>query len=472
MFSLKRTGAVLLLAGLFLGITTNAWSDGLTSREINLLNRMNEAAQRVGLGTKLNQALTGVPEIYSNYSLFWAGNLGHDVGPGTDGVLFGALTPTNPTKFFLAGHAKACLAIAADGGAYTVETTGANEATANDVTLVPATGAENDAYYIGHATETFESTQITITTQGNFVGEVEWEYWGGAAWEALDDIADGTTAFSAAAATVTVAWTVPTDWAKCTVHSVNGYWVRARITAATSGGGAKAGRVYVVSTTPTWTDLTTAFTNATTGDAAMLPAKAVANDASYIGYTAGKFSKLKLTYSQARVGGTVVLQYSKGTTWGTLTCADNSVLLTEAAGTKWLSWVPPADWALSTVNGTSAYWIRFRCSVEGVTTQPLATQGWIQNFTTGDGIAVNRTGTIYGVQLTAQTASATNADSKFLIVNLTKGTWDDFTWTKADTMDSEAVSLAVTLGDKLVLVQVAEDGSTEFANGTFLVGIR
>lgn len=39
-------------------------------------------------------------------------------------------------------------------------------------------------------------------------------------------------------------------------------------------------------------------------------------------------------------------------------------------------------------------------------------------------------------------------------------------------MDSETVSLAVTAGDKLSLAQVAEDGSTEFANCNFLVGIR
>ena len=465
----KYTVVLLLLAGLVLAHAPAAWGDGLTRRQKSMLNNMNPVANQVRLGDKLDQALTTGA---SSVSFPWYGAIGHDVGPGSDGVLFGALTPTNPTKFYLAGYAKACLAIASDGGAYTVETTGANEATTNDVTLVPAAGAENDAYYIGHATEQFTSAQITITTQGDFSGEVAWEYWDGSSWEALDGIADGTSAFSAAAATVTVAWTLPTDWAKCTVHSVNGYWVRGRITTATSGGGAKAGRVYVVSTTPTWTDLTTAFTNATTGDAALLPAKAVAGDASYIGYTAGKFAKLKLTYSQARVGGTVVIEYSKGTTWGTLTCADNTTTLSAAAGTKWISWVPPSDWALSTVNGTSAYWIRFRCSVEGVTTQPLASQGWVQNFTAGDGIAVNRSGTIYGVQMTAQTASASNADSKFLIINLTKGTWDDFTWTKTDTMDSETVSLAVTAGDKLVLAMVQEDGSTEFANCNFVVGIR
>ncbi len=74
--------------------------------------------------------------------------------------------------------------------------------------------------------------------------------------------------------------------------------------------------------------------------------------------------------------------------------------------------------------------------------------------------------------MTAQTAAASNADSKFLIINLTRGTWDDFTWTKADVMDSETMSLAVTTGDKLVLAQVAEDGSTEFANCNWLIGIR
>lgn len=468
----KRFAGVLALACVLLAIASASHSDGLTTREIGLLNRMNTAAQQVKLGTKLNQALTGVPEVYSNYSLFWAGNVGHDVGPGADGVLFGALTPTNPTKFYLSGQAKDCLAIADDGGAYTVETTTANNATTNDVTLVPATAAENDAYYFGHTTDKFSRIDITITTQGNFVGTVTWEYWDGTQWNTLSGVTDGTNNFGAAPATVSVTWTLPSGWEKCTVRSVNGYWVRARITTATSGGGAKAGRIYVVSTTPTWTDLTTAFTNASTGDAALLPAKAVAGDASYIGYTAGKFAKLKLTYSQARAGGTVVIEYSKGTTWGTLTCADNTTALSATAGTKWISWVPPSDWAKAKVNGTSAYWIRFRLSVEGVATQPLATQGWVQNFTAGDGLAVNRTGTIYGVQLTAQTASAANADSKFLLINLTKGTFVSFTWTKTDTMDSETVSLAVTAGDKLVLAQVQEDGSTEFANCNFVVGIR
>ena len=468
----KRFAGVLALACVLLAIASASHSDGLTTREIGLLNRMNTAAQQVKLGTKLNQALTGVPEVYSNYSLFWAGNVGHDVGPGADGVLFGALTPTNPTKFYLSGQAKDCLAIADDGGAYTVETTAANNATTNDVTLVPATAAENDAYYFGHTTDKFSRIDITITTQGNFVGTVTWEYWDGTQWNTLSGVTDGTNNFGAAPATVSVTWTLPSGWEKCTVRSVNGYWVRARITTATSGGGAKAGRIYVVSTTPTWTDLTTAFTNASTGDAALLPAKAVAGDASYIGYTAGKFAKLKLTYSQARAGGTVVIEYSKGTTWGTLTCADNTTALSATAGTKWISWVPPSDWAKATVNGTSAYWIRFRLSVEGVTTQPLATQGWVQNFTAGDGIAVNRSGTVYNVQMTAQTASAANADSKFLLINLTKGTFVSFTWTKTDTMDSETVSLAVTAGDKLVLAQVQEDGSTEFANCNFVVGIR
>jgi len=467
----KRFAGVLALACVLLAIASASHSDGLTTREIGLLNRMNTAAQQVKLGTKLNQALTGVPEVYSNYSLFWAGNVGHDVGPGADGVLFGALTPTNPTKFYLSGQAKDCLAIADDGGAYTVETTAANNATTNDVTLVPATAAENDAYYFGHTTDKFSRIDITITTQGNFVGTVTWEYWDGTQWNTLSGVTDGTNNFGAAPATVSVTWTLPSGWEKCTVRSVNGYWVRARIT-ATSGGGAKAGRIYVVSTTPTWTDLTTAFTNASTGDAALLPAKAVAGDASYIGYTAGKFAKLKLTYSQARAGGTVVIEYSKGTTWGTLTCADNTTALSATAGTKWISWVPPSDWAKAKVNGTSAYWIRFRLSVEGVATQPLATQGWVQNFTAGDGIAVNRSGTVYNVQMTAQTASAANADSKFLLINLTKGTFVSFTWTKTDTMDSETVSLAVTAGDKLVLAQVQEDGSTEFANCNFVVGIR
>jgi len=461
-----------VIALLTVGCVVPAHTDGLTADQIRMLNQMSPAAARVGLGTKLNEALLGTaaPTVLT-YPLFFSGNCGHDAGVASDGVLFGALTDTAMGYAYLFGQAEACKAYADDGGAYTDETTGANEATGDDVTLVPATAAQEDAYYIGHSTDKFGRTDITITTQGNFVGTVTWEYWNGTAWAALAGVTDGTSNFSAAAATVSVTFTVPEAWAQCTVDSVLAYWIRGRLSAVTSGGGATAGRIYCIveAASGTWTDDTTDYNDDGAGDVALLPAFPVENDAMYLGADA-QFCKLKTTVSQARVAGDIAIEYSKAAgAWGTLTCDDNSAAWTTGAATYITSFVPPADWVAQEVNSQSAYWIRFRLSSEGVTTQPLATQGWIKDFTHGDGIAVKGAVTFDRWQGSAATASAENADSKFLIINLTDGTYDDWTWTAADIMDTAAISLAFDDGEKFAIVQVQEDGTTEFALANFIL---
>ena len=459
---MKHFALPCILGILILLVVPPAQADGLTARDIEVLNRMSPAAYRVQLGTKLDEALTGAGAAV--YPLQWTGALGHDVGVGSDGVLWGVLTDTAAGYAYLYGQAEACKAYADDGGAYTDETTPANEATENDVTLVPATAAQEDAYYIGHSTDTFQRVDITITTAGNFIGTVTWEYWDGAAWTALSTVTDGTSNFSAGAATVSVTFDDASgDWTKCTVDSVLAYWIRGRMSAVTSGGGHLAGRIYIISDTPTWTDDTTDFNDAGAGDVDLLPAYPVLNDAFYIGADA-RFCKLKATLSQARIAGTMIIEYSTAAGWTALTSNDNSATWSTGASTYITSWVPPADWVAKIVNSQSAYWVRVRLSVEGVTTQPILSQGWVKDFTHGDGIAINGDVTFTRVQATAQTASGANADSKFLIINLTDGTYDDVTWTKTDVCDTDTVSLAFDDDDKLVLVQVIEDATTEFAN--------
>ena len=68
----------------------------------------------------------------------------------------------------------------------------------------------------------------------------------------------------------------------------------------------------------------------------------------------------------------------------------------------------------------------------------------------------------------AQTSSATNNDSVFLIVNTTTGDYDSFTWTGGDPTDQDTVGLSVKKNDKLAIVQCIEDGTTEFADATFI----
>lgn len=126
-------------------------------------------------------------------------------------------------------------ASAEDGGVFTDETAAAQNAVANDMTLLPAAPAVNDAYYFGHA-KPFDVEILNIGTQGAGVWTITWEYWNGA-WVALAGVTDGTAGFTAAAGKREVPFTRPGDW--LTTNSggnlpANIYWIRARVSAYTS----------------------------------------------------------------------------------------------------------------------------------------------------------------------------------------------------------------------------------------------
>jgi len=100
----------------------------------------------------------------------------------------------------------------------------------NDVTLLPATPAINDAFYFGGIAE-FEKVLLNITTAGDTY-VLLLEYWNGA-WVSLT-ATDNTNSF------FTLGWnsisfTAPGDWATTTFNSQGPfYYIRAR---ATTGGG-------------------------------------------------------------------------------------------------------------------------------------------------------------------------------------------------------------------------------------------
>lgn len=121
-------------------------------------------------------------------------------------------------------------ALADDGGTITDETIEANEATANDLTLMPATEATNDAYYFGYRLP-FGRARITYGTAG--VGTaIAWEYWNGAAWVAIPGITDLTLGWTASAGTYNVSWGYLPAWTRTVVGGKEAYWVRARVSTA------------------------------------------------------------------------------------------------------------------------------------------------------------------------------------------------------------------------------------------------
>lgn len=118
--------------------------------------------------------------------------------------------------------------VADDGGSQTDETTVANDATANDMTLLPTVPAINDAYYFG-SPEPFFNLRINIGTNGVGTWALVWEYYNGSTWDSLT-VTDGTSGFTAGTGNREVIFNPPENWAKTTVKSIDAFWVRARIT--------------------------------------------------------------------------------------------------------------------------------------------------------------------------------------------------------------------------------------------------
>ena len=122
-------------------------------------------------------------------------------------------------------------AVADDGGTQTDQTTEANEATANDMTLLPATPAVNDAYYFGF-TEKSSALRLTVGA-GDGTWTITWEYYNGTDWVALPGLSDGTTGFTNVATSL-VTWTNPSGWTQTAVKGISAWWIRARVSAYTA----------------------------------------------------------------------------------------------------------------------------------------------------------------------------------------------------------------------------------------------
>lgn len=121
-------------------------------------------------------------------------------------------------------------AISDDGAVFTDETADANNATTNDVVLVPASPQVNDAFYLGY-TRRFIEVLIDVGTVATD-GAVTWEYYNGTSWVSLSGVQDNTNSFKTTSSN-TVRWTLPWDWATTTVNSQGPfYYVRARVTTA------------------------------------------------------------------------------------------------------------------------------------------------------------------------------------------------------------------------------------------------
>ncbi len=123
-------------------------------------------------------------------------------------------------------------AVADDGGVLTTETTAANNATVNDMTLLPATPVVDDAYYFGMDNP---GRILTLNTGTAGVGTwtIAWEYFNGSTYAAVSNLTDGTAGLTVVA-TQKVVFDMPSDWAEDTVDGITAFFLRARVSAFTS----------------------------------------------------------------------------------------------------------------------------------------------------------------------------------------------------------------------------------------------
>lgn len=121
-----------------------------------------------------------------------------------------------------------------DGGVFTDDTTDANDAGANDVALLPAVPAVNDAFYVG-SDAVFSQVKFNIGTAGAGTWTITWEYYDRltVSWESLLNVTDGTTGFTTGG-TNTVTFDRPDSWGQVAVDSTTYFWVRGRVSAYTS----------------------------------------------------------------------------------------------------------------------------------------------------------------------------------------------------------------------------------------------
>lgn len=217
------------------------------------------------------------------------------------------------------------------------------------------------------------------------------------------------------------------------------------------------------------------------GDVELLPATPAEDDAVYFG-CASKFSGIVVDMKTAGDGTHTAFawEYWNGSAWTAIPAGsqllDDSDEFTTGTDTYVISFIPPSDWATTTVNSSAAlYWVRFRITGASQygSAAPVAQQLWALKWGTGTGVVCPFTGTIDRVDLTSRIKSGDTANTVFLLINKDQGTAATLTWTKEiPVLSLTGLDFSVTAGDELILQQMTEDGTTEFTDVNVIAHIE
>ncbi|KKL15285.1 hypothetical protein LCGC14_2507120, partial [marine sediment metagenome] len=125
-------------------------------------------------------------------------------------------------------------AVTQDGDVFTDVTTAAQNATQNDVAVLPVAPLVGDAFYFG-CDNACRIITFDVDTAGVNSLTLTYEHWDGDSYVALSNVDDRTSNFTVLGRN-TVSWDMPVNWATQTVTSsaTTSFWGRARVSAFTS----------------------------------------------------------------------------------------------------------------------------------------------------------------------------------------------------------------------------------------------
>lgn len=181
-------------------------------------------------------------------------------------------------------------------------------------------------------------------------------------------------------------------------------------------------------------------------------------------------------YDEAAV---LAWEYSDGAgSWASLTLATDQTDTDAADGARSfqqdgaLSFVPPSDWASVALDGQTAYWIRAVVQTgkgDNMTTSPLMQDVEHDIVTPLDGFTCPHGGTITGIRVNdGTTGTLQDGSTKFILMNFTTGAHSGPAGVAhtlaSQRQDQFAVSLAVSTGDELGILNTEEDGTNEPIN--------
>jgi hypothetical protein len=116
-----------------------------------------------------------------------------------------------------------------DSPTFIDQTTGSNNATANDMKLIPnpEPDAVTDLCYWGSEDRKFNMITLNVTTAGVYTSTLIWQYFT-TSWQTLTVTQSPNPVFKTAGVG-TILFNPPSAWAKTTINSINAYWVRAKV---------------------------------------------------------------------------------------------------------------------------------------------------------------------------------------------------------------------------------------------------